>query len=412
MRVMDSTRGARRVLTAALAAAVLTAGPWAPAARAQVVVTKAGGAKSAVDWSGFAAGGDASARLFQDTARRDLERSGWFETAAPGQGRYRLSGTAAGGGTLRVECRVFDATAGAQVFGKSYAQPEARARALAHAVADDIVKALTGRPGFASARLAVVGNGTGKKEIYLCDSDGQNLQQLTRDRSISLYPRFSPDGGQIAYTSYMKGFPDVFRIDLASGRRDRIAGYPGLNASACFSPDGRSVALILSKDGNPELYVKNLSSGGLTRVTDTPRAAESSPSWSPDGGRLVYVSDMAGSPQLYVVSRTGGAPRRLTSRGSENVAPNWGPTGLIAFSSRAGGTYRICVSDDAGADIKTLPLDYASWEDPCWAPDGRHLACVRSQGFRAAIYLVDIMGDEPVLLVSGNGDWYSPYWSR
>jgi Tol biopolymer transport system component len=63
-------------------------------------------------------------------------------------------------------------------------------------------------------------------------------------------------------------------------------------------------------------------------------------------------------------------------------------------------------------EVKQLALDGADYEDPSWAPDGRHLACVRTVAYRPAIYLVDTLGDEPVCLLSEGGSWFSPSWSR
>jgi TolB protein len=343
----------------------------------------------------------------------DLMRSGWFLRAPAGQGEFGVSGSVEGsGGGVSVRCRAFSRATGQTKLSKAYNADANGARRLAHKVADDIVQALTGRRGIASGRLALVGNRTGKKEIYLCDSDGQGMTQLTRDNNISIGPNWAPGGQQLAYTSFLKRYPDVYIIELGSGSRKRIAGYPGLNTGASFSPDGRDVALILSKDGNPELYVKNLASGLLTRLTNTKRYGEGSPSWSPDGRQIVYVSDQVGQPQLFLVDRSGGAARRLTSRGSQNVAPDWGPNGLIAYASLTGGKFQICAIDPASGETKQITTDWADWEDPTWAPDGRHIVCARSQNYRSGLYLLDMMGDPPLALTDSQGDWYSPAWSR
>ncbi|NIY17521.1 MAG: biopolymer transporter Tol, partial [Nitrospinaceae bacterium] len=121
---------------------------------------------------------------------------------------------------------------------------------------------------------------------------------------------------EVYYTSLVGGFPDVYRIDLQSRKRTRVARHPGLNTGGVVSPDGRKLALILSRDGNPELYVQQLPAGRLTRLTRTTHAAEASPSWSPDGSQIVYVADTSGSPQLYILSARGGQARRVTFRGS------------------------------------------------------------------------------------------------
>lgn len=391
---------------------------------AQVVVQKSAGDKATIDLSAVTVSGT-SASLFMDVLKNDLVRSGWFKISAAG-GECSVKGSVSdAGGNLQVRAEVFKSSSGvsssgavqvikSSVLSRNWTSTRADARTLAHKVNDEIVKAVTGKEGFAQSRLALVGTRTGKKEVYLADSDGANLTQLTRDRSISLFPRWSRDGRRLVYTSYVQRFPDILMIDLASGGRQKLASFPGLNMGGAFSPDGRQVAMILSKDGNPELYVMNIGGKQLTRLTRTPQANESSPSWSPDGSQIVYVSDAAGvsRPQLYIIGRDGQSPRRVTSRGPQNVSPDWGPDGRIAFSSIAGRAFSLCVLDPTTLDVTTVAADAASYEDPGWARDGRHIACGRSLQYRSGICLVDTVTKEKVDLLSEGGDWYSPSWQK
>lgn len=367
--------------------------------------------KRSINWNGFQTGSSPAAQTFLKTLQNDLRNSGWFSKAHAGKGDISLTGSARlNGGQVRAECRVYDTVTQRPYVNRSFATEAGRARRLAHEVADAIVAAVTGHEGFASARFVMVGTKTGKKELYLADSDGQSLQQITRDGTVSVAPKWGA-GNQIVYTSYLKRFPDVYLVNLNSSKRTLISNYAGLNTGADLSPDGSDVALILSKDGNPELYIKNLRSGRLTRLTDTPHAAEASPSWSPRGDQIVYVSDQSGRPQLYAVSRGGGRARRLTSRGTENVSPDWGPDGLIVFCSRQGGRYQIATLDPKNLEIKMVKTDGVDYEDPSWAPDGRHIGCTRTENYQAKVYLLDTMGDSPVALTNYSGDWYSPSWS-
>jgi TolB protein len=392
--------------------AVLGLGWGISSARAQVVVTKGAGQKAGLDMTAFRASPAPGAALFHKTLQDDLARSGWFAITAPGRGEIVLQGECTeSGGSINAAVRVIHATTQQSYLGKNYPASVNEARRLAHRAADDIIQAVMGRRGMASGRLVLVGNRTKVKELYLCDADGAGLIQLTRDRTISLAPRWSPDGRTIVYTSYLKRFPDVYSIDVASGSRRIVANFPGLNTGGAIAPGGREMVLVLSRPGNPELYVKNLSGGQLARLTTSPQAAEASPCWSPDGNRIVYVSDQAGTPQLYVVSRSGGRPQRLTSRGLENVAPDWGANGWIVFASKVGGRYQICILNPDTQEIRQLTADGADYEDPSWAPDGRHIACARTAGYRSAIYLVDTMGDPPIPLLDTSGDWFSPSWA-
>lgn len=82
--------------------------------------------------------------------------------------------------------------------------------------------------------------------------------------------------------------------------------------------------------------------------------------------------------------------------------------GYIAFSSRIGGRYRIAMINPATKNLKLVETDYADYEDPSWAPDGRHIVCSRTSQYRSSIYLLDTLKDSHVALISGSGDWVSP----
>lgn len=388
---------------------LLTTGLDCPA---QVRVTKALSEVSFLDLAGLKSGTDSASVGFRRTLESDLTRSGWFNLSGPGRAEFTVTGSVEPEGTrLAVRCEAYNTMTRERCLAKTYKDEQQEARSLAHRVADDLVFALTGQPGMAAAKIVVVGNRTGKKELYICDADGLGLRQLTRDHAISLAPRWSPDGRQIAYTSYYRTqFPEVFSIDLKSGNRRSLADFPGLNASAAFSPSGRELAVILSKDGNPDLFVMDINGDRLTRLTYTKRAAEASPSWSPDGKQIVYVSDSSGTPQLYIIGCEGGEPRRIAVGGAQNVDPDWGANGYIVYSSLSGGQFQLYVFNPATGEARQITRADAGYEDPSWAPDGRHVFCVRKQNYHSRVFIVDTLSSSCINLLqeSVKGDWFSP----
>ncbi len=372
-------------------------------------VVKGTGTKTSLDISAFGAAGG-KGYVFRETLTSDLANCGWFSMTRPAS--VTVTGSCHdNNGVLTVDCKVINVLKSSVVLSKTYTDSSPNARRLAHKVADDIIMAIKGFRGICSGRIVMVGNGTGNKELYTCDADGGNLRQLTFDKSISLAPRWAPDGSKIVYTSFLKGFADIYMIDLASGKRSVVARSPGLNMAGAISPGGGEMLMVLSKDGNPEVYSKSFGNGQLLRLTRTPRAGEASPTWSPDGSQIAYVSDLAGagSPQLYVMDRSG-TSRRLTSRGKENVDPDWGANNLIAFTSRRSGLYSIYVINPATMEEKMVSPADASYEDPSWASDGRHLVCAKREGRGSRIYLLDTMGDAPVCLTPNSGGWSAPAW--
>lgn len=380
------------------------------AATAQEVrVIKTSGTKTSLDISAFGAAG-ANGFVFRQTLASDLTRCGWFSMVRPAS--YVATGSCHdNNGTLTVDCQVTSVLKSGVVLSKTYTDASPNARRLAHKVADDIIMSIKGFRGICSGRIVMVGNGTGSKELYTCDADGGNLRQLTHDKSISLAPRWSPDGSRIVYTSFLKGFADIYMIDVASGKRSVVARSPGINMAGAISPGGGEMLMVLSKDGNPEVYSKSFASGQLIRLTRTTRAGEASPTWSPDGSQIAYVSDLAGagSPQLYLMDRSGSS-KRLTSRGKENVDPDWGANNLIAFSSRRNGLYSIFIINPATLEERQVSPADGHYEDPAWASDGRHLVCTKREGHGSRIYLLDTMGDAPVCLTPYGGSWFAPSW--
>jgi len=376
------------------------------------IVGSGGSGKISISLQMLRIGAGSNEKLFFDVLRTDLKNSGWFAVVKKPSATVRVDGTCSlKGGKLSARCEVRNVSTGKRYFSRVFTKKPSEARQLAHQVADAIVSAVKRVPGIASTKIAMIVSRDGKKDIIICGSDGKDIVQLTNDGSPCLSPTWSPDAKNLFYTSFYRGFPDVYKIQLATGRRSKVAAYPGINAGADISPNGKLMALTLSKDGNPELYIRNLSSGKLTRLTRTKNAAEASPSWSPDGRKIAFVSDSTGSPQIYTVDSSGGRAKRITFRGNENVSPDWGTDGRLTYSSRRGGRYHICVLNPKTRKEAQITSDYVDHEQPSWAPDGRHIVYARTEGYRSAVYVLDTLGDAQVRLTQFKGDWYSPAWS-
>jgi len=217
------------------------------------------------------------------------------------------------------------------------------------------------------------------------------VRPLTRDRALVTGPRWSPDGTRLLFTTYHKaGFPDIYSINLATGRKEPIATFKGTNTGGAYSPDGRRIAMTLSGTGNSEIFIADSQGKNLRRLT-TNKSNEASPNWSPDGTRLVYTSDAAGMPQLFQISVNGGAPQRIQTNISRYCSePAWNPVdpNKIAFTASIGGGFQIAVYDFKTRSSKQITSGASSVE-PVWLSDGRHLVFTKREGGRTRLMLVD-----------------------
>ena len=365
-------------------------------------VSKSGKKQIDISLDGLKVDGSSQSVEFLDVLRADLINSGIFRESS--SANILIKGNIKKREGLSAEIQAVQVYEKNVILNRLFSGESNVVRALAHRVSDSLVFLMTGQPGMASARLAIVGNKSGHKELYICDYDGFNLIQVTNDKSIVVAPAWMPNGKNILYTSYKNGYPNVF----LSGQKKAISKFGGLNTGGVVSPDGKKLALILSKDGNPELYIQDIASGFIQRISSTRRANEASPCWSPDSSELAYVSDTSGRPHVYVLNLKTGVSRRISRYGSENVAPDWSFNGKLAYCSRQTGRYRIVVVDIKTGDSKLLPMNNADYEDPSWMPDGRHLVVSCTVNYRSSIYLLDTHEDRSISLKLGSGDWFSP----
>ena len=282
-------------------------------------------------------------------------------------------------------------------------------RMAVHAAADEVVRWVAGEPGIAATRIVYVGGGRGRKEIYLVDSDGENVRRLTSDGSIALSPTWAPNGRAVAYTSYRDGTPALWERDLASGRDRLLSGRTGLNITPAYSPDGRTVAFGATVGGNTE--VVTLNGGAITPLTQGRRSDSLSPTYSPDGARIAFVSNRLGEPQVYVMT-PGGEPRLVSEytygRAGYSTSPDWSPRGpWLAYHTRAGGRHQIAMVGADGRGRRLL-TNQGTNEDPSWAPDGRHLVFASPDRDGGGLFVLDTVSGRIRPLVRGSvglPDW-------
>ena len=291
-----------------------------------------------------------------------------FDLVDANRAQYSLSGRP--GGSL--EGVLLEGNNNATLFHRTY--PGGTARAQAHALADDVVLAITGRKGISRTKLVFKVQKDRVSEVYASDYDGANPVQLTADANIIAAPAWRPGRTSIVYTSYLAGNADIYSQDLITGARKTLVRFSGSNISPAPSPDGSRLAMILSRAGSPDLWVGDAEGGDPQRLTTT-EADESSPCWSPDGTTLCVVSRESGFPQLYTIPVGGGTMRRLTTAGVRNTTePDWSPDGKwIAFTRSRGDHFEICVVPATGGDARVI----TEGEDPSWAPNSRTMVFAR-----------------------------------
>jgi Tol biopolymer transport system component/DNA-binding winged helix-turn-helix (wHTH) protein len=189
----------------------------------------------------------------------------------------------------------------------------------------------------------------------------QRIEQITSSAAADLWPSFSPDGSEIAFSSNRTGHFEIYTRSLAAGGTERqITADNQDNIQPAWSPDGRDLAFVAKVRGGIGLIPA--SGGPIRYLTDS----GSDPHWSPDGKTLVYrstnlntVREVASwNSYLLLVDRDGSAPRPLTHagnpRGGHNY-PRWLPDGRHVIFAAPG---KSAAQAPWIVDVRTGALDH------------------------------------------------------
>jgi TolB protein len=313
-------------------------------------------------------------------------------------------------GRIAVELRLFDTFKGQRMLGKKYTGQIADQRKIIHRFCSEVVEYLTGNKGMFASKIAFVSTGTGNKEIYSCEFDGYNPQQLTRNHAISLFPAWSSDGRYLAYTSYKGGKPDLFIKNLAEMQEVSVAEN-GINITAAWVPGKFELAATLSFSGDQEIYLLTGSGKIIKRITDM-RGSDVSPTWSPDGNKMAYVSNRSGTPQIYIQDLATGKARRITYEGNYNTQPNWSPRGdKIVYSALVDGRHNIFVMDVEKLEPVQLTFESGDNESPSWSPDGSLIVFSSNREGPYRLYVMNAFGTDQRRLLIMSGEQTNPKWS-
>ncbi len=208
-----------------------------------------------------------------------------------------------------------------------------------------------------------------RSAIWMSSWDGKQRLALTSAADGTEKPKWSPDGGHLAFIAKPSGSDkaQIMLLDRRGGDASQLTKVTGDIGDYAWSPDGKRLVFTMTEtdSGTPpkpividamhfkqdadgyigaeqrrHLYLFDVAGKRVEVLTADSQYNEDLPSWSPDGSRIAFVRtreqgpDQDGRADIDVVdSKAGAAPRTVV----RPYAPNtqklaWSPDGkLIAY---------------------------------------------------------------------------------
>ena len=223
--------------------------------------------------------------------------------------------------------------------------------------------------------IAFDSRGSSQDDLFLVESSGKNLRQITDDAAKDRGPSFSPDGKRIAFHSDRGGRYQIWTIGRDGSGLKALTQATDLIIEAGWSPDGHAIS---TNSGQGSAIIRLDDSGGTARIEAIPPPAPETffdpLGWSPDGkllaGSVIRLPDLV-SQSLAVYSPGPGAVVRPV-RGTESI-------GRVRRGAFLGTHYLLYVDRDLHVADLDSGEDHVVLERPTTG-GFQDVACVRAAG--------------------------------
>jgi Tol biopolymer transport system component/DNA-binding winged helix-turn-helix (wHTH) protein len=160
-------------------------------------------------------------------------------------------------------------------------------------------------------------------ELLRFDATAKLLQPYLGGISAE-FLTFSPDGGSLAYVTFPEGI--LWRANRDGSGREQLTTPPLYPIWPRWSPDGSQILFTTSHgpQGAAAMFVISSQGGKTSRLLPRDNEDQSDPNWSPNGDRVVFADGPHNDLRIFDI------PSHQVTRvpGSDNsFSPRWSPNG-------------------------------------------------------------------------------------
>jgi tricorn protease len=194
-------------------------------------------------------------------------------------------------------------------------------------------------------------------QLYTASIDGGLARRLTNTPGYAVFPRFSPDGSQLAFTAQYDGNTEVYLMPADGGTPKRLTYTATLGRDDLGDRMGPNNLVMAWKNNTPEVLFRSrmrsfndfngqlysvATDGDLPKELPVPRGGFMS--YSPDDTKMAYNrifrefrtwKDYRGgmADEIWIYDFKTGAIENITNNPAQDIIPMWAPNNRIYFLS-------------------------------------------------------------------------------
>lgn len=224
-------------------------------------------------------------------------------------------------------------------------------------------------------RMVIVSPCKSKLDIYkgtslfLINADGGGVTPLASMPGGDFDPAWSPDGKRIAFSSVRDGdLAHIYIYDLETNKATRLTTASTYDHRPAWSPDGKMIVFESTRMGKPQIYTIELDTGKEREFTMLDTQDDHSPNWAPDGQVIAFhnnnheiiVKQYGDRTAIEVIVAPDTGP---------SIDANFSPDGYwLAFENWRNSNHDIFIMTRNGGSLTRLTDDPAMDFQPAWRP--------------------------------------------
>ena len=303
--------------------------------------------------------------------------------------RYRLVNDGMGG--VKADVKLLQD--GTPLFLKSYILKQSEMLVfLSHSVAYDINAKIGGSPIDWIKRKVLFVRLTSPRHSEIVASDYTlSYQKVILKGGIYGFAKWANrEQSDLYYTSLSDFKPTIYKMNLLSGKKEKVISSDGMAVCSDVSEDGTRLLLTLAPTGQPDIYQYDLNSNTKTRITDY-SGIDVNGQFMGDGS-IAFVSNRFGYPNVFSTRINSNAVSQLVYQGKNNSSLSSYKNFLVykareSTSGYGGNAFNLHLLSLNSGNIKRLT---ASGENdyPRFSPDGEAILYIKQEGSRSSIGLI------------------------